>query len=144
MAIRPVARYGKTTRVAHTVSIKEVGIYADKYKAERYRYLRDPKNRRGVFMFDIFDPNKGWLSVSYGVPHYDLDTHHDLTDQERDTRYRVAAKGIQMRFEQIANGIETPAQAFHAHIVIDAETGETLFERTQHLIPAIPNAKRDR
>jgi hypothetical protein len=76
---------------------------------------------RQVVVFDF----RGY-SVSFGFNISDV-------GQERKRLYRAAFLCIKAKLEAVDSGIESPEQAFYAHI-LDAD-GELMFEKTRHLLP---------
>jgi hypothetical protein len=126
-------KYAKHTAIDVATTRHEIEAIICRWGGQRFRFMADPAHRRDIFIFEIFDPGHSWLPISYAIKRYGRN-NLDLTAQELRSRYRAVRDGIKMKLVQIDEDIETPAQAFHAHIVVDRETGETMFDRTRALL----------
>jgi hypothetical protein len=50
--------------------------------------------------------------------------------------YRAVVQfGIKGEFDKVERGIIEPEQAFYGYVIVDDETGETMFEKTKMLLP---------
>jgi hypothetical protein len=115
-------RYAINTKVTVEETIHHVAGQIARYGGDRFKHLLDPPNKRAVFVFDYRN-----YTISFGFPIPDYDA------QERRRIYRAALLAIKAKLESVASGIESPAQAFMAHIV--TENGQLMFDKARNLLP---------
>lgn len=113
--------YAAHTKVPVHETIAQMPGLLARYDADRFQHMTD-----GEWGYFIFALNKLEISFSFPLPNH---------PQERKAIYRQAQKSVHMKLQSIKSGIESPAQAFMAHILKD---GQTLFDRAREigLLPA--------
>jgi len=122
-------RFAKNTKVPVTQSIAEIGLAVVKYGGIRFRHMNDPANQRDVVLFDI-----GGLFVSFAVA-----LPLGMTAQQRLAKWRCVKRSIEGKLISVVEGIESPAQAFLAHVV--TPDGDTMLERVERLA-LLPQRKK--
>jgi GGDEF domain-containing protein len=113
-------RYAENTKVPATQTIAEIPVLLARYGGDRFQHIVDGTNNRAIFQFAY-----SGLTISFGFP-------LGWNQHEHKRIYRAVKLAIQGKLESVASGIESPAQAFMAHIVTD--DGHTLFERARGLL----------
>jgi hypothetical protein len=107
--------------VAQTIA--DVQSLLARYGADRFQHMLDPANNLGIFQFAY----RGY-PINFSFP---LPPQPDL--QERQRIYRAVLLAIKGKLESVASGIESPAQAFMAHLTIPQ--GQTFFEKVRGMLP---------
>jgi hypothetical protein len=121
-----VKRHAKGTTVTakETIALTEAMIIGS--GGSRFQHIVDNVRGRRIF---LLDPVHGLLTISFG---FDIS---NADEREVWRRYRCASTSIKGRLISIVEGIESPAEAFNAHILLDEDEGTTLFDKTKHLLP---------
>jgi len=121
--------YAKDTKLDVKLTLKAIDYEVTRFGGERFRNDKDPPRNRMVTVFEMFDgrvAKPGWYMFSFG-------TSLDGTEQEINARFRGLLAFIKGSCIAIDYGITSPAEVFHAFIV--TETGETMFEKAEGLLP---------
>src|SRR5215831_4208479 len=114
--------YAKNTKVPVKQSLAEIEGLLARFGGDRFDHMVDTPKRRDIILFDLEDkPGSGkWLAISFGIP-------WARVPKDAPRRWREAVAGIKGKLICVNAGIETPVQAFFAHIVTGKD--ETLFEK---------------
>jgi hypothetical protein len=115
-------RYAEHTKITVTQTIADVQSTLARYSADRFQHMVDGLNNRAIFQFAY----QGY-TINFGFP-----LPHQNTP-ERQRIYRAALLAIKAKLESVASGIESPIQAFMAHVV--TAQGQTFFEKARALLP---------
>jgi hypothetical protein len=134
--IQTMARKGtafaKNTPVTIDRTLTNIQGELIRFGAERVQFFDDPARHRKVFRFEMYDAKvrkPGWYPFSFGIPLVG-------GDQQKKEIMRGALLMIKGICVGIDYGIASPAEAFHAFIVTDITTGETMIETAQNLLPS--------
>src|ERR1035437_9815336 len=116
-----MAKFAANTKVSVPQTIGDVQSLLGRYGGSRFQHFPPTAGHKAVFQFSY-----GGFPISFGFP-------VSQDQQKRRRIYRAVHLCIKAKLEAVASGIETPAQAFMAHIV--AANGMTVFEKMKSELP---------
>lgn len=115
-------KFAQGTHIGVAQTIGDVQSVVARYRGDRFRQMLDGPRNLGLFLFDY-----AGYSISFQFP-------LGSNEAERRRVYRAAYNSVKFKLESVASGIESPAQAFAAHIV--ADDGGLMMDKIRPLLPA--------
>jgi len=131
-----MARRGSRYAVRATddvvVTITKIRVQLLRFGAENIQIVDDPARQQTVIVWEFFDgtvPQPGWYTFSVGIP------KEAISPNEQYEKSVFAAGLLKIKGDCAAldYNIESPVQAFYAFLTTGI--GETMVERTEHLLP---------
>jgi hypothetical protein len=116
-------KFAEKTKIEVRETIADVQRLLARYNGDRFQHF--PRNSSGHAAFQF---HYAGLTISFGFPVPLAGTE----EQKRRRIYRAAHLAIKAKLESVASGIESPAQAFYAHIVVG--NGVTMYEKTKGMM----------
>lgn len=120
-------KFAQGTNISVSQTIADAQAMVARYGGDRFLHMTDPNIFKGYFLFEF----RGY-KISFG---FEYGPHQ----KERQRMYRSGLLQVKAKLESVASGIESPAQAFFAHII--GEDGQLVFDKAKHLLPKVKDDK---